>query len=57
MIQPPGFEAVDTSLFCRLHKTIYGLKQAPHTWFGGLKAVWFQRQKTLPFLARLVRIV
>ena len=29
MIQPPGFEAADRSLVCRLNKALYGLKQAP----------------------------
>lgn len=29
MIQPPGFEATDRSLVCRLNKALYGLKQAP----------------------------
>lgn len=33
MIQPPGFEATDRSLVCRLNKVLYGLKQAPRAWF------------------------
>ncbi|GKV38114.1 hypothetical protein SLEP1_g46060 [Rubroshorea leprosula] len=37
--QPPGF--IDASLplhVCLLRKSIYGLKQAPHTWFQELKS-------------------
>lgn len=37
MIQPPGFEAADRSLVCRLNKALYGLKQAPRAWFDKLK--------------------
>lgn len=36
MKQPPGF--VDPNFpnhVCRLHKSIYGLRQAPRTWFDG----------------------
>jgi len=29
MTQPPGFEAANKSLVCKLNKAIYGLKQAP----------------------------
>jgi hypothetical protein len=33
MVQPPGFEASDKSLVCKLNKALYGLKQAPRAWF------------------------
>nr|KYP32235.1 hypothetical protein KK1_047128 [Cajanus cajan] len=42
MSQPPGFESSDKNLVCKLHKAIYGLKQAPHAWFDKLKATLFQ---------------
>nr|KYP33002.1 hypothetical protein KK1_046198 [Cajanus cajan]KYP33004.1 hypothetical protein KK1_046200 [Cajanus cajan] len=38
MTQPPGFEASDKNLVCKLHKAIYGLKQAPCAWFDKLKS-------------------
>lgn len=36
MDQPPGFQHLNNSsaLVCKLHKAIYGLKQAPKAWFG-----------------------
>ena len=37
MQQPPGFEAADKTLVCKLNKAIYGLKQAPRAWFDKLK--------------------
>lgn len=37
MLQPPGFEAADKTLVCKLNKAIYGLKQAPRAWFDKLK--------------------
>ena len=37
MEQPPGFVAQgESSLVCRLKKSIYVLKQSPHAWFGRL---------------------
>nr|KYP63826.1 Retrovirus-related Pol polyprotein from transposon TNT 1-94 [Cajanus cajan] len=42
MSQPPGFESSDKTLVYKLHKAIYGLKQAPHAWFDKLKATLFQ---------------
>jgi len=36
MTQPPGFEANDKSLVCKLNKVFYGLKQAPQQWFDRL---------------------
>lgn len=37
MTQPPSFESNDKPLVCRIHKAIYGLKQAPKAWFDRLK--------------------
>ena len=31
---PPGFSENDGNKVCQLKKTLYGLKQSPHTWFG-----------------------
>lgn len=36
MLQPPGFEASDTSLVCKLNKALCGLKQAPRAWYERL---------------------
>jgi histone deacetylase 1/2 len=36
MVQPQGFEAIDSSLVCKLNKALYGLKQAPRQWFDKL---------------------
>ncbi|XP_019101847.1 PREDICTED: uncharacterized protein LOC109133301 [Camelina sativa] len=33
---PPGFSTVDDKRVCRLKKSIYGLRQAPHCWFAKL---------------------
>lgn len=34
MEQPPGFvDPAHPSFVCRLHKSIYGLKQSPCAWF------------------------
>ena len=32
MIQPEGFTSPDESKVCRLHRSIYGLKQASRSW-------------------------
>jgi len=36
MQQPPGFVSKDSTLVCKQTKAIYGLKQAPHSWFHKL---------------------
>ena len=36
--QPPGFKEGDYSKVYRLHKVVYGLKQAPKAWYDRLKA-------------------
>ena len=33
---PPGFRTPDTTQVCRLHKSLYGLRQAPRCWFAKL---------------------
>ncbi|CAA0817142.1 AAA-type ATPase family protein, partial [Striga hermonthica] len=45
MKQPLGFEIEsqnDRPLVCKLHKAIYGLKQAARAWFSKVKAVVFE---------------
>eukprot|EP00253_Pinus_taeda_P035517 PITA_35517 len=34
MEQPPGFIQTDSSLVCRLKKSLYGLKRAPWAWYA-----------------------
>ena len=34
MEQPPGFIQKDSSLVCRLRKSLYGLKNAPQAWYA-----------------------
>lgn len=38
MTQPDGFFTEDSSLVCKLKKSLYGLRQAPRTWFDKLTA-------------------
>ncbi|XP_019090977.1 PREDICTED: uncharacterized protein LOC109128637 [Camelina sativa] len=33
---PPGFRTADKTQVCRLHKSLYGLNQAPRCWFSKL---------------------
>ena len=44
MSQPPGFEDSNKQLVCKLHKAIYGPKQAPRAWFDKLKATHLRFQ-------------
>ncbi|KAE8724984.1 hypothetical protein F3Y22_tig00009024pilonHSYRG00010 [Hibiscus syriacus] len=37
MLQPPGYELKNENTVCRLHKVIYGLKQALRAWFERLQ--------------------
>lgn len=47
MQQPPGFtDPEHPSHVCRLHKTIYGLRQAPRTWFHRLSSFLLQSDFT-----------
>ena len=40
MEQPPGFFAQEESgLMCRLHRSLYGLKQSPRAWFGRFSSI------------------
>ena len=36
MRQPPGYPTSTPELICRLHKTLYGLKQSGHCWYQKL---------------------
>lgn len=36
MTQPHGFESADSTLVCKLHMSIYGLKQALRSWYERL---------------------
>jgi hypothetical protein len=37
MAQPPGYEEGGPHMACRLHKAIYGLRQAPRQWYAKLR--------------------
>jgi len=54
MQQPQGFENTDYTLVCKLHKALYGQKQAPRQWFERLTTaliqVDFQASKCDPSL-------
>ena len=39
MAQPPGYEEGGPRMACRLHKAIYGLRQAPRQWYAKLRTV------------------
>lgn len=43
MRQPPGFEdSAHPDYVCRLHKSIYGLKQSPRAWYSRLSDMLHQ---------------
>ena len=54
MQQPQGFENSDSTLFCKLHKALYDLKQTPKQWFERLTTALihfgFQASKCGPSL-------
>jgi len=42
MAQPPGFlDATDPNYVCQLHKSFYGLKQAPKLGFNALPPIFY----------------
>jgi len=50
MAQPPGFaNSAKSSYVCRLHKSLYSLKQAPRAWYNRLSefllSIGFQASK------------
>ena len=52
MEQPPGFVAQgEIGRVCHLRKSLYGLKQSPHAWFGKFSKVVekFGMQKSKPY--------
>lgn len=38
MVQPPGYEQGGPRTVCHLHKSLYGLRQAPRAWHAKLKS-------------------
>lgn len=38
MLQPPGYEQGGPRMVCHLRKALYGLRQAPRTWYTKLKS-------------------
>lgn len=38
MVQPPGYEEGGPDVACHLHKSLYGLRQAPRAWHAKLKS-------------------
>lgn len=42
MQQPPGFVSENKQLVCKLHRSLYSLKQAPRAWYERLKQALLQ---------------
>lgn len=49
MVPPPGYRRQGENVVCRLHKSLYGLKQASRSWFrrfsGAIQEIGFQQSK------------